>query len=191
MKTYISIVLLTVFSWSPVFAGDSNKVGVDYQFTNPDGSGNPNGNSFDAIYDHKFNSYVSAGAKIGSTYSNGTVNNSKVESGAKFYYPIGSFTPYLHTSVGERFTKTTNYPYYGIGPGIKYVINQSLTLDANWKYQDSFNTNYNYKSYSGHISLDYAVSQHDNVILGVSRTEGADDLSVSSTSFVLGYRRGF
>ena len=53
-------------------------------------------------------------------------------------YKFGSFTPYALLGVGYRWADVKNEAIWNVGGGVRYPINDSIDLDARYRYISNF-----------------------------------------------------
>ena len=181
MKNVFAILALTVTMAGTAFAGGS---GVGFEFERERGNDSPNTfeNTFSVAPYYKFDNGVKADIKFYASREDGdkTLEN-KVEARVqKMWEVFPNAKLGARVSIGEKFTSTNDYTYYTFEPKASYALNDVLSLQASYRYRNSFDSSNNYETRTTKLGFDYELTKKDEVGVrylmkrGDSNTDGVE-----------------
>jgi len=92
----------------------------------------------------------------------------------------------LRTSLGEKYTGTTNYGYYTVEPGVSYALTDALKLKASYRFRDAFNDSVADRTNTVKVGADYDLTKSTFLTGSIGRTTG--DKEYTSLQAGLGIR---
>ena len=184
MKKIITIFSLVVSS--SVFAVDSFTISS----ANVDNIGKAAQTQYSLVVRKDLTDNLTADAGMWNTQTEGTkALGTRLETGLTVSEKYGSFTPYLRTSVGQRYTPKSDYSYYAIEPGIQAKLGESgFTASVGYRYRNAFDSDVNAdQTQTMRYGLSYALTKKDSVGVRYDRVSGDSDQKTVN----LNYTRAF
>jgi hypothetical protein len=114
-------------------------------------------------------------AKEDGTNSN---NSTRLEAGVTGTYQLGSgFKFYTRGAVGERYSPSDNFAYYSVEPGVRYSVNNALTVKAGYRFRDAFTSSNNDLTRTYRLGAEYALNKSYSLGVGYDRVRGDSDFN--------------
>jgi hypothetical protein len=128
-------------------------------------------------------------SNFGAKDSTGAVSNSRIEGSVTGKTTIGLFSPYVRLGVGEKFTTTTNYPYYSVEPGVTAPLgNTGLTARLGYRYRTAFDSSaFADTTNTWRLGMSYAVTKQDTVGIRYDQVRG----DTNQNNLAFNYTRHF
>jgi hypothetical protein len=133
----------------------------------------------DLVGDVAFSNIVTSGT--------GTLST-RLETGLTGTTPrVGPVNGYVRVSVGQRFTNTKDYSYYGIEPGVLIPVGD-FTGRVGYRYRSAFDpTANNDQTNTWRVGVSYAVTKKDTVGIRFDQVRG----DASQNIWAFSYTRNF
>lgn len=171
---YALLATAMVLSSASVMAAssDANPTGIsakaEYEYNMVDGN-NANANQANVTFAKKLNPYLAADVKgeFSRTDSSGALGD-RLEVGLSTRYDILT----LRGAVGEKFSNGENHSYFLIEPGVKFQLDQDLSLIARYRYRDTFSNNYNEETHRVKFGAEYNLTKNTVVDASFARSFG-------------------
>lgn len=162
----------------PVFATLQNSLSATADFSDGDveyglNLSNNLGNGF----------FVGVG---GTTTPDRDNQNAEITAGAKLPV-IAGLSLKASGSVGQRFTRDENFPYYVARVGADYALTGRWTWNAiEYRYRNAFDRAYNYESHQLNTGVTYSFNERHSVSAKVYRNYD-DQFHKDNDGFLIGY----
>ena len=121
------------------------------------------------------------------TNDDSQLSDNRVEGGLTYSTPIaGSLSAYGRAGFGQKFKTTGDYSYYSVEPGIKYAVNNALSVKAAWRYRDAVDSANSDQTRTWRLGAEYALNKNYFVGLGYDRVRG--DSEYNSYNVAVGFK---
>lgn len=87
-------------------------------------------------------------------------------------YSVGAFTGFVRAAVGQAGTRTDNWSFYRIEPGVSMAVTQNITLSGSYQLRDSFDKKVNDQAGIYRAVLGYKLTKNMVFTLGYDRSTG-------------------
>lgn len=118
-----------------------------------------------------------------------TDNGSRVEGGVTYSQPIvGALSGYGRVGLGQKYTSSENHSYYNVEPGIKYAVNNALSVKLGYRFQDATDNTAHTgeQTRTWRTGAEYALTKNYFVGVGYDRTRG--DSKYDSYTATVGFK---
>ena len=117
------------------------------------------------------------------TDTDNNLSDTRAEVGLTLSTPLFSgLSAYGRVAAGEKFKTSSDYGYYSVEPGIKYAVNNVLSVKAGWRYRDAFDSVNADQTRTWRVGAEYALTKNYAVALGWDRVRGDSEYNAINTA---------
>jgi len=109
-------------------------------------------------------------------------NDTKVEAALVGKYKLtDNLSAYTRAGVGNKYTRSEDFGYWTVEPGLKYKLNSDWSVKAGVRFRDSFQTSHNANDTTYKAGIGYKLAADTSLDFGYSLKRGdskADEFGI-------------
>jgi hypothetical protein len=177
----IILAAIVALATSSAMAGSLTVEGQSIEGLN----GLQNGTNYGLNYKENINKNFAGDIGLNQTQGNTTkAITNLLEAGLTASTSVGPVGVYVRSSLGERYTNTTNYSYYGVEPGVTAPLgNSGLTARLGYRYRNAFSEGKNFETGTIRAGLGYTINKNNAIGVRYDRMRGDSDLNIFAVNF--------
>jgi hypothetical protein len=132
----------------------------------------------------KFSSVFTGDATFSNTQTDGTnALGTRLEAGVTASVPVvGLVKGYVRGAYGQKYSNTTDTPYYSIEPGVSAPLGP-FTAKVGFRWRSAVDTAKGDQTHTVRVGLAYALTKVDSVAVGFDRARGDNNQNVVKVSY--------